>query len=264
MTQPPDAGYPPPGGYDPYAPPPPPAHPYAPPPPPANPYAAAPPMANPYVAQGGAYAAGYGQPPVATVPTGINPFAIVSLVLSLCGGGLLGLIFGIVALVQTKRTGQRGRGMAIAGVVISSLYFVAIAVIVVIGVTTSASRNASGQIDDPGSISLTSLKVGDCIEQVPSGVTTGVDAVPCSKPHHAEVFAVFNLFGNTYPGDEAVATLSNNGCASRLKGYSASAAADDAIDIYYFAPTRSSWSNDKSVICLASDDTHLRTGSIKG
>jgi hypothetical protein len=68
-----------------------------------------------------------------------------------------------------------------------------------IGVITSASRNASGQIDDAGSISLNSLKAGDCIEQVPSGVTTAVDAVPCSKPHHAEVYAVFKLFGSTYP-----------------------------------------------------------------
>jgi hypothetical protein len=246
MTQPPDGGYPPP----PYGQ-------YAPPPPVANPYVAQPPV-------GGAYAAGYGQPPVTTVPTGINPFAIVSLVLSLCGGGLLGLIFGIVALVQTKRTGQRGRGMAIAGVVISSLYLVAIVVIVVIGVATSASRNASGQIDDPGSISLTSLKAGDCIEQLPSGVTTSVDAVPCSKPHHAEVFAVFNLTASTYPGEEAVDTSSNTGCDSRLKTYSASAAADDAITVYYFAPTRQSWATgDRSVICIASDDTHLRTGSIK-
>ena len=259
MTQPPDPGYPPPQGYDPYAPPPPPANPYA-----ANPYAG-----NPYVAPAGAAypgaAAGYGTPPVAAVPTGINPFAIVSLVLSLCGGGLLGLVFGIVALVQTKRTGQRGRGMAIAGVTISSLYLVAIIVAVAIGVITSASRNASGQIDDPGSVSVNGLKPGDCLERVPAGVVTAVDAVPCSNPHHAEVYATFKLTGSTYPGDQVVDTQSDSGCKSYLSVYSASASDDEALTIYYFAPNSSSWrTGDRQVICVASDDTHLRSGSIKG
>jgi hypothetical protein len=36
-------------------------------------------------------------------------------------GALLGVIFGFVALSQIKRTGQRGRGMAIAGIVIGFL-----------------------------------------------------------------------------------------------------------------------------------------------
>jgi len=262
MTQPPDPGYPPPQGYDPYAPPPPPANPYA-----ANPYAA-----NPYVAQvpsGAQYpgaAAGYGTPPpAAAVPTGINPFAIVSLVLSLCSGGLLGLVFGIVALVQIKRTGQRGRGMAIAGVTISSLYLVAIVVAVAIVGITSASRNASGQIDDPGSVSVNGLKPGDCLERLPAGVVATVDAVPCSSPHHAEVYATFKLTGSTYPGDQVVDTQSESGCQSYLSVYSASASDDEALTIYYFAPNSSSWrTGDRQVICVASDDTHLRSGSIKG
>lgn len=52
-----------------------------------------------------------------------NPFAIASLVLSLVGilvglAAILGVIFGHIALVQIKRNGQSGRGMALAGVII--------------------------------------------------------------------------------------------------------------------------------------------------
>jgi peptidyl-prolyl cis-trans isomerase B (cyclophilin B) len=44
--------------------------------------------------------------------------AIASLVCSfLCS--ILGLIFGIVALNQIKRTGEGGHGLAVAGIVIS-------------------------------------------------------------------------------------------------------------------------------------------------
>lgn len=45
--------------------------------------------------------------------------AIASLVVSLtCCGGILGVIFGHIALGQIKRTGADGRGLAVAGLVI--------------------------------------------------------------------------------------------------------------------------------------------------
>ena len=38
-------------------------------------------------------------------------------------GPILGLIFGFLALNQIKQTGQRGRGLAIAGIVIGAVLF---------------------------------------------------------------------------------------------------------------------------------------------
>lgn len=49
--------------------------------------------------------------------TGTNVMAILSLVLAL-GGGLFGVIFGHIALHQIRRTGQKGRGLAIAGLLL--------------------------------------------------------------------------------------------------------------------------------------------------
>ena len=96
-------------------------------------------------------------------------------------------------------------------------------------------------------------------------MVTAVDAVPCSSPHHAEVYATFKLAGSTYPGDEVVDTQSDSGCESYLSVYSASASDDEALTIYYYKPNRDTWrTGDRQVICIASDDDHLRTGSIKG
>jgi hypothetical protein len=56
---------------------------------------------------------------------------IVSIVGLLCGIGLIvGLILSIIGLTQVKRTGQRGRGMAIAGIIIPVIA-IAIGVILV-------------------------------------------------------------------------------------------------------------------------------------
>ena len=57
---------------------------------------------------------------------GTNRMAVASLVCSLFGwlcliGPILGLIFGFVALSQIRQTGQRGRGMAIAGIAIGGI-----------------------------------------------------------------------------------------------------------------------------------------------
>jgi hypothetical protein len=52
--------------------------------------------------------------------------AIASLVSALAGllcmiGSVLGVIFGIIALNQIKNTGQAGRGMALAGLIVGGI-----------------------------------------------------------------------------------------------------------------------------------------------
>jgi Domain of unknown function (DUF4190) len=69
---------------------------------------------------------------------GMNRMAIASLVCSLFGwlciiGPILGLMFGFVALNQIKQTGQRGRGMAIAGIVIGALLIAGITAYGILG-----------------------------------------------------------------------------------------------------------------------------------
>lgn len=64
-------------------------------------------------------------PPYAAPRT--NALAIASFVAAIAGfftcglGNILGLIFGVVGLGQIKRTGEGGRGLAIAGIVVSAL-----------------------------------------------------------------------------------------------------------------------------------------------
>jgi len=58
--------------------------------------------------------AGAGQP----AAVGTNGLAIASLITGLLGLNVLAIIFGFIALSQIKKTGQGGRGMAIAGIII--------------------------------------------------------------------------------------------------------------------------------------------------
>jgi len=76
-----------------------------------------------------AYALAHGgeRPPAGAMPSTafipaaqprINVMAVLSLVFSLAVGSVLAVIFGHVALGQIRRTGDNGRGLAIAGLVI--------------------------------------------------------------------------------------------------------------------------------------------------
>jgi hypothetical protein len=47
-----------------------------------------------------------------------NVLAIISLVTSLIGIGLAGIITGHIALGQIRRTGEQGHGMALAGLIV--------------------------------------------------------------------------------------------------------------------------------------------------
>ncbi|WP_430336243.1 DUF4190 domain-containing protein [Rhodococcus sp. ACT016] len=74
----------------------------------------------------------YGQPSyMQPRNTGTNVFAILALIFGFLGG-LLAIVFGHIALNQIYRTGEQGRGLAIAGLVLGYM-FLAFWVIFLIG-----------------------------------------------------------------------------------------------------------------------------------
>ncbi|MFH0831030.1 MAG: DUF4190 domain-containing protein [Parcubacteria group bacterium] len=80
--------------------------------------------------------------------TGTNGLAIAAFVLSLVGLGIIGLILGIVALSQIKKTGEGGKGLAIAGIIIGALSVVA-GIIVIIWFVWFASAVTNTFIQTP-------------------------------------------------------------------------------------------------------------------
>jgi len=103
---------------------------YAPPAPPAYgatpaapAYGAAPAAPQAYAPQG------YGQPAAGEK---WNVLSIISLVTSIIGISLAGIICGHIGLSQIKKTGERGRGLAIGGLVVGYLGLIAGLIFVVV------------------------------------------------------------------------------------------------------------------------------------
>ncbi len=229
---------------------------------------------------------GYGAPSYSPPPSqGTNGFAIAALIFGIIGGALLGFIFGFIALSQTKRTGQNGRGMAIAGIVLSALWTVGLLLLIILAVASStpsgpvtpttfptASPTAEPTTEPPvttapsTAISATELQVGDCLNDLTNSTdVSSLPSVDCTQPHQGEVFAVFDLPPGPYPGADGVDDLVSKGCNARLAEYSPGAPSDDAVGLFSVYPLEQNWERgDREVVCIAKATSGTTTGSIKG
>ena len=235
-----------------------PPHPYQPPPPPGGyrppypgPYAGPyPPGPYPPSYPPGPYPPpGYAQPPQAQTTSG---FAIAALVFGAFGGILLGVIFGVIALGKTKPGGQRGRGLAIGGLVLSGVWALGIAVAIAV-VALSPTHTVSAR----------DIKVGDCFAELPRGNRiSSVDTTSCDRPHAAEVAGIVTIPDGPFPGESGFGAYGKD-CKDSLASYSPTAVFEPDIDLAIMPPTRESWHRgDRAMVCVATFTTK-RTGSIK-
>ena len=211
---------------------------------------------------------------------GTNGFAIASLIFGIIGGAILGFIFGFIALSQTKRTGQSGRGMAVAGIALSAMWTVGLVLLIVVAVAASSTGDDNGGLptttptttaDAPSTpapstaISATDLEVGECLNDLAESTdVSSLPSVPCAQPHQGEVFAVFDLPAGPFPGSAGVDDLVNQGCNARLADYSPGAPADPAISLFSVYPLEKNWDQgDREVVCIAKATAGTATGSIK-
>ncbi|MFF7274226.1 DUF4190 domain-containing protein [Streptomyces griseorubiginosus] len=275
----PDPYRPPPQGQQPYGPPPQGQQPYGP-----QPYGPTPPGQQPYGQQPyGQQPYGqqpYGQPygvpyqtwgqgysPYAR-PSSVNGLAIASLVFGvLCCFPAVGLVLGVIALVQIKKKGQSGKGLAIAGSILSSL---GLALWVVALATGGLSEAWDGFKEGATEGAAFSVVKGQCFDapgESLDGLTYDVDAVPCAGEHEGEVFGEFEMSGSAFPGDAAVSDAADERCYPLQDAYVMDTwSLPDDVDVYYFGPTRQSWRlGDREVTCIFgnTDETGTLTGSLR-
>jgi hypothetical protein len=133
----------------------------------------------------------------------------------------------------------------------------------------AADRDSTGAIVGAGSVNAFQMRVGDCFDD---GSTFGDDevdsvpGVPCSEPHDNEVYAVFDVTAQSFPGD-AMADMAHDGCVERFEAFVGKDYESSSLDIATLYPSRDSWNgqNDREVICAVYDiELAKLTGSVKG
>jgi hypothetical protein len=190
-----------------------------------------------------------------------DPFAVAAVVAGALGTGAVAIALGIIGLSRTRRDGTRGRGLAVAGIVLGGLSLLAALLLVVLAVvagissgTTDGDRHDQASSASTGSTGgdVFSLAIGDCLTL--AGVTgTEVDDLPvtaCTSPHDAQVYSSFELSGDVLPGD--LDNQASTRCEDAFAAFVGTSWEQSSLDYTYLAPTSDSWSHgDREVLCLA-------------
>ncbi|MEU8604565.1 DUF4190 domain-containing protein [Streptomyces parvulus] len=241
---------------------------------PQGPYGQGPypaPPQQPYHGAWGYPPAGQPHGPYGAYPArpSVNGLAIAAFVLGvLCFVPAVGLVLGLVALGQIKRRGERGKGFAVAGSVLSCVGLVLWA----LSLTTGAANDFWDGFRDAarGEGTAYGLETGQCFT-TPSGslqgVTYDVDEVPCDEAHDGEVFASFELPGGSFPGDAEITRAADDRCYALQDTYAMDRwALPGDVDVYYLTPTSDSWrTGDREITCLFgnADEGATLTGSLR-
>ena len=204
-------------------------------------------------------------------PGKANGFAVASFVLGVIGvtviGAIASVVLGILALGQIRRTRQRGRGLAIGGLVLSGVWLALLGAYVTVhgsgqAQPPSAGRHSSSPTARPGasvspgtlSTNVFSLRPGQCFQNPPASQTvlgvTYVTVVPCTTPHNAQAFVQFTATGSSYPGVAALKRQADQGCHARIKKNVQTSKIKNSMTLHYLYPLESSWASHKTITCL--------------
>lgn len=208
--------------------------------------------------------------PVPELPGGASPpaastsrFAIASLVTGVLAIVPLSVVFGIAALLRIPRRGQRGKALAVVGLLLSALWVTGGAAGFLIAELTGVERDSGGRVTEPTAISVFDVRPGDCLESIEADAETStVDAVPCSERHMAEALSSFSLPEGDYPGDDAVFAAGDQRCPQAL-AERVRPAERAGVEEFYLYPTQRSWEqqDDRKIVCIALSNG-ARTGSV--
>ncbi|WP_369376645.1 DUF4190 domain-containing protein [Streptomyces sp. cg36] len=203
-------------------------------------------------------------------PAKTSGLAIASLVTGIvCCVPPLGLVLGGFALAQIRKKGLRGKGMAITGVVLSSIATVLALVLAVSGGFGAFWDGFREGIDDAKSRRSTmDLRKGDCFV-VPGGElereVVKVNVVPCAEPHDGEVSGSFKLDGSAFPGEQRMTALADQKCWAVEQEYAMDSwALPVEAESYYYTPSQQSWKvGDHSVTCAFATTSGKLKGSVR-
>ena len=205
-------------------------------------------------------------------------WALVLAILPLCITWLVSIGLAVAVLLRPDDGWRRGRGPAIAALVISSAWVLVVSGLFVLGSSLPAPNTgpvATGKNDSdpqpapektlPEDMRSGPLKVGDCLPKVPRAVdyTVHLKEAPCSDPHRAEVYSVWDLGRGHYPSVNRLVDRSDEGCLERFQSFVGDAYDWSNLEFTYLMPDEEDWHNHwRKVTCVVYAKAPL-TGTLR-
>jgi hypothetical protein len=168
---------------------------------------------------------------------------------------LLALIFGLKGRSANKAAGGRleGGGKATAGIVLGIVGLVLNAGVLAVAVNAALKED-----------SIDNIKVGRCYSVPADGaVVSSLKKQDCAKPHDAEAYFVFDLPDEPFPGQAEVSAAVEERCTVEFEKFVGVPLPASELDLFSISPSKDSWEQSRSGICLVLDTANPATGSLR-
>lgn len=186
---------------------------------------------------------------------------------------IVGIGLAIAVLVKSGPGRNYGTGKAIAGLAIGVcgllLMLGLVAGLSSMSTGDNVARDEDGAATSSGTVMTTALRVGDCFNnksEISEDETVEVGTVglvPCAESHDWETYHGFGLDDGPWPGDSEVARLAEGGCVEAFPAFAGESYEESTLEVFYFLPTRLSWSDgDRKVLCTVGTGIPV-TGSLR-
>ena len=184
-------------------------------------------------------------------------FAIAALVCGLIGLAPVAIGCWVRALIRINRTGERGFGLAIAGIVISVLWAGAGFATILPDFLQPARQTSSSFVAEPApAVDASPVNVNDvgtfeCFDA--TGADDVVTRADCHRPHDEQIFgksdAAWALDG-PYPGVPAMRDAIISDCRNKARIYLTGKTLPPGLTITAHFPTAAAWeSGTRSAAC---------------
>ncbi|GAA6525626.1 DUF4190 domain-containing protein [Intrasporangium sp. DVR] len=196
-----------------------------------------------------------------------NGFAIAALLCGLAGlvpvAPLLAIVFGVIALRQLRRAPQRGRGMAVAGVVLGSVGVVFWAVVgaaVLVAddpARTAATPGPSGSTSagappqTSGRVLVEDLTPGACFSGIGPASLDWASLSRCDVEHEMQLITIVELDAGPFPGRDEAGAEAERTCMVAVEPL-VDESKLERVELFVIYPdSRVAWAQDRSVLCVA-------------
>ena len=209
----------------------------------------------------------YGAPaPVPGAEQRTNTVAIVAIVLGFVFP-IGGIIAGSVALAQVKRTGEKGRGLAIGGIVagavmmvLSIIVGIALFLLFTLGAASSSAGSPLDPFLPPAENDTFALPVGTCLDELSTTYITSDNVLDCSQPHNFEIFRSFLVDDGAFPGESVFEEQAYEKCDAAFADFVGLPYADSTLEYTYLSPTKETWAQgDREILCMIFDPSVAQT-----
>lgn len=106
------------------------------------------------------------------------------------------------------------------------------------------------------------IAVGDCLAEETAGTVTEAPIVPCDQPHQSELFFIYTVEGEDFPGSEGRQGLVEEQCVPQFESFVGVPYLESDLEVLTLEPTEESWGlSDRELVCMVTDPAGPVTGS---